>query len=251
MTTPSPRSRPPPPPGPLSRDDTVALLCGAAVEVALMDGGSVTRSQGDGPAGLQHASNPTARRLQEWVAVTGEGPTLDACRDRRPCLSPDLADPLPGARWSRFVPEARALGVLAIHALPVLAGSVCLGALTVHADRRRELDAVTMRHLHRLCDALAIALVLESAEGEDQEVRLGSTDALVHQAFGMVKEQLGVPMAEAMARVRRHAYDTRRALPDVAADVVERRLTWDDHPPAGGPPPPTTRDRDEQERREA
>jgi hypothetical protein len=44
------------------------------------------------------------------------------------------------------------------------------------------------------------------------------------QAQGMVKIQLGVSLAEAMSRLRAHAYTQDRRLADVARDVVARRL---------------------------
>jgi AmiR/NasT family two-component response regulator len=48
--------------------------------------------------------------------------------------------------------------------------------------------------------------------------------AEVSQATGMVVAQLGVDPAEALVRLRAHAYATGRSATDVAHDILERRL---------------------------
>ncbi|MFD0630267.1 ANTAR domain-containing protein [Catenulispora yoronensis] len=52
--------------------------------------------------------------------------------------------------------------------------------------------------------------------------------AEVHQATGMISVQLGVSLAEALVRLRAHAWAADRLLADVAADVVARRLRFDE-----------------------
>jgi hypothetical protein len=48
--------------------------------------------------------------------------------------------------------------------------------------------------------------------------------AEVSQATGMLVAQLGVDPAEALVRLRAHAYVTGRSATDVARDIVDRRL---------------------------
>ena len=55
----------------------------------------------------------------------------------------------------------------------------------------------------------------------------------VHQATGMILVQLGVSAAVALVRLRAYAYAHDRPLRDVAADVVARRLRFDDHAGSG------------------
>ncbi|MEV4319579.1 ANTAR domain-containing protein [Actinocrispum sp. NPDC049592] len=52
--------------------------------------------------------------------------------------------------------------------------------------------------------------------------------AEVHQATGMITIQLGITLAEALLRLRAHAYATGRTVSAVAADVVNRKLCFDD-----------------------
>ena len=44
----------------------------------------------------------------------------------------------------------------------------------------------------------------------------------------MITIQLGVSLAEALLRLRAHAYATGRTVSAIAADVVSRRLHFDD-----------------------
>jgi hypothetical protein len=48
--------------------------------------------------------------------------------------------------------------------------------------------------------------------------------AEVSQATGMLVAQLGVEPAEALVRLRAHAYATGRSSTDVARDILERRI---------------------------
>jgi AmiR/NasT family two-component response regulator len=53
--------------------------------------------------------------------------------------------------------------------------------------------------------------------------------AEVHQATGMVSVQLDVSQAVALVRLRAYAFSEHRPLADVAADVVARRMRFDDN----------------------
>jgi AmiR/NasT family two-component response regulator len=58
---------------------------------------------------------------------------------------------------------------------------------------------------------------------------------VVHHAAGMVAEQLGISIGEALARLRAYAFANDRLLTDVAEAVVGRRLRFDDQRPGGDP----------------
>lgn len=65
--------------------------------------------------------------------------------------------------------------------------------------------------------------------------------AVVHQATGMVSVQLSRPLAQALLRLRAHAYSSGRSITDVAQDVVDRRLRLG---PDGSGTPLIARDKD-------
>ena len=56
---------------------------------------------------------------------------------------------------------------------------------------------------------------------------------MVYQATGMISVQLGVSLAEALARLRAHAFAASAAVGDVAGEVVSRRLRFDPGAEAG------------------
>ena len=60
--------------------------------------------------------------------------------------------------------------------------------------------------------------------------------AEIDQATGMLTVQLGVPAAEAFARLRAYAYAQDRRLADVAGDIVARRLRLHRDPGQDGGP---------------
>ena len=57
----------------------------------------------------------------------------------------------------------------------------------------------------------------------------GGTDRIViHQATGMIAAQLNETMSNALARLRAAAFASGRPMYDIAQDVVERRVRFDD-----------------------
>ena len=75
-----------------------------------------------------------------------------------------------------------------------------------------------------------------AAEGLDEAM---DSRAELFQAQGMVMVQLGVTLAEALARMRAYAYAENRPLTALAHDIVQRRLVFDrDHPGSSPSPSP-------------
>ena len=68
---------------------------------------------------------------------------------------------------------------------------------------------------------------MRSDPGDEQAWDLSwGNRAEIHQAAGMVVAQLGISAADALARLRAHAFAKQRLLRDVAHDVVARRLRF-------------------------
>ena len=70
--------------------------------------------------------------------------------------------------------------------------------------------------------------VTDDADGLDDAI---DNRIELFQAQGMVMVQLGVSLGEALARMRAYAYAEDRRLRAVAADIVARRLHFDQDPP--------------------
>ena len=204
----------------------VRALCSVSARVAGTDGAGVTLMM-DKTSGPVCASDAISARVEELQYTLGEGPCADAHRLGAPVFEPDLAGG--ASRWPAFGEQALAAGVHAAFAFPLRIGAVRLGAMTLYG-----LEAGPLGD-ERLADALAMAevvaheiLVAQSGASAgalaDSLAAGGEYRAEIHQASGMVAMQLDVPVADALVRLRAHAFTTGRPLREVAADVVARRL---------------------------
>ncbi|MGP4051947.1 ANTAR domain-containing protein [Streptomyces sp. 2A115] len=169
-------------------------------------------------------------RFEELQFTLGEGPGPDALRTGTPVLEPDL-DRVRPDRWPALLPPTRELGIHGVCCFPLGIGAIRLGVLTVLSDKNRTMTA------QQCADATALAAALTGAflngvGGPPLRVILerptGLHRAAVHQATGMISVQLGLPMDEALLRLRAHAYSSERSLGEVANDVVARRLRFND-----------------------
>ncbi|WP_230686687.1 ANTAR domain-containing protein [Catellatospora vulcania] len=149
----------------------------------------------------------------------------------RPVLIPDLAD---GAmsRWPVYAPAVHAEGVRAVFAFPLQVGAARLGVMDVFRTRAGMLSPDELTLALTFAE-VAVATLLDGHDSGGAGVADGWLDdplgsrAELFQAQGMVMVQLRVSLAEAMVRMRAHAYVHDRRLYDVAADVVARRLSFD------------------------
>lgn len=171
--------------------------------------------------------------LADIQFTLGEGPSREATATGVPVLTPDLADSL--VRWPAFAPAAMDLGARAVFVFPLRIGAISVGTLLAHRNVPGSLAAGQLADALALADAMTLALLHRKwpeAEDVDQPgpgwAQPVTYRAEVHQATGMVSVQLGVTLAEALVRLRTHAWAGDRLLADVAADVVARRLRFDD-----------------------
>jgi len=121
--------------------------------------------------------------------------------------------------------------------LPLQVGAIAVGVLDLYRDSRGPLTGRQVDDAVAFADA-AVAVLLHLQERTDG--RAGGPDgsvdrpelvdrhAVVHQAVGMISVQVDVGMAEALLRLRAHAYGQDRPVVDVATDVVARRLRFED-----------------------
>jgi len=209
-------------------------LCSAAAGALAASGAGVSVMAEDGARGIAAASDPASARIEELQFVLGEGPCIDAFASRRPILVPDLSDG-PAHRWPAYTPAAHDEGVRAVFAFPLQVGAARLGVLDVFRARAGPLTGDQLRQAFAFTD-LAVRTLLD---GQDDAIPGAAADGLdeaiehsaeLFQAQGMVMVQLGLPLAEALVRIRAYTYAENRRLTDVARDIVARRLRFDpDH----------------------
>jgi hypothetical protein len=211
-------------------------VCREAVRALSATGVGVSVMAENGVHGMATASDPATARIEELQFTFGEGPCVDAFTTSRPVLVSDLAD---GAirRWPIYGPAVHDAGIRAVFAFPLQVGAARLGVLDVF----RALPGPLSRH--ELGEALTFAdrAVTALLDGQEHAMRAldgldGLDEAIEHraevfQAQGMVMVQLCVPIAEALVRIRAYAYAEGRSLTDVAADIVARRLRFDQDRP--------------------
>lgn len=212
-------------------------LCEECLAALPISGVGMALMTDDGPSGVVlAATDGRAQQMEELQFSLDEGPCVEASRGGRPVLQSDLAA-TGSVRWPRFGVAVFEAGIRAIFALPLRVGAIRVGVLDLYRDTPGELTG------HELAEALAFAdaatvVVLHlqdhSASDVDHSALIGPIDsrAEVHQATGMMTIQLGVGLAEALLRLRAHAYASGRTVSEVATDVVGRRLRFGDREPA-------------------
>ena len=101
----------------------------ARVSVGGADGVSVSLFR-DGELLAIAATDEIFMKMDTDQCVTGEGPSVDASMHGSPLHAESLVT---DTRWPSFIPRARALGIMAIFAVPLLALEEPIGALTVYS----------------------------------------------------------------------------------------------------------------------
>ncbi|MGD9701155.1 MAG: GAF and ANTAR domain-containing protein [Acidimicrobiia bacterium] len=215
-------------------------LCAVCAEITEMSGAGIMLMADDAPRGSVCSTNDVSALIEELQYTFGEGPCVDAYRQQRPIVEPDLADPA-SPRWTAFSRPAVEAGARAVFGFPITIGAARLGALNLYRDSTGPLtntqhtDALV---LSGVAARAIIAMQAGAAPGDlGSELQTGTNfQFVVHQAAGMVAVQIGVPVADALVRLRAHAFSHDRLVADVARDVVSGQLRFDDADDHTDPP---------------
>ena len=212
--------------------DLLERLCRAVADGLEVAGAAVdVRSGPDSEANVAVSDEVTRDRARLEFNL-GEGPSKAAYARGRSVSVPDMAAPT-AAAWAGWGPAARAAGIAAVFAFPLQVGAAKFGVLTMYSTAPRSLDRVEYARcwaMAELATEILLASAETSADGElDASLRgvLGFRNE-VYQAQGMVMVALGVSLAEALARMRAHAFASDRDLADVALDIVGGGLRLSD-----------------------
>jgi GAF domain/ANTAR domain len=212
--------------------ELITRLCRFAVDEMALSGCALVLMSGAESASMlagagRHASTVTGLQME-----LGEGPCLQARASGVPVFLPDLAAG-DANRWPAFAAAALAAGVHAEFSLPLTAGPGGIGTLDLYRDRPGMLsedhlaDALVTADIAR--DAVLYQQYASGGAGVAELLDIGGTDRLViHQATGMIAAQLNDTTSNALARLRAAAYASGRPMYDIAQDVVERRMRFDD-----------------------
>jgi len=209
----------------------VAAMCDACVAyLPGMSGVGVALMTRLPAQGVRYASDRVSERIEELQVVLGEGPCVDAFSAGQPVLAADLGDGAWARRWPVFAPEAFAAGARALFALPLQVGAARVGVMDLHRRAPGGLVGEELAAALVFADATTQALLIEAhVRDSDGVPELDqSFRAVVHQATGVVKAQLNISIGDALVRLRAYAYAEDRPIEDVARDVMERRLRFDE-----------------------
>jgi hypothetical protein len=206
-------------------------ICDLCVQTLGITGAGIAMVTEHGHRGIVHATDDVSALIEELQLTLGAGPCIDAVEGRAPVLVPDLAasPDLAVDRWPGFLAEAADAGVRAVFAFPLRIGAINIGALDLYRTSPGELSEAELPAALMAADAAALAVLHRYSGDEAGAAWRGYAEQhqfQVHQATGMVQVQLGVPTDQAFLMLRARAFADGRALSDVAADVVARRLRF-------------------------
>ena len=208
-------------------------LCEACVVLLDVDAAAISLVFDGASSGTLGSSGAPARMYDELQFTLGEGPCLESVARRIPILVVDLADPRE-ARWPAYGPAMLAHQIRGVYALPVVVAGEYIGALDLFRAQPGELPGEDLAGAVAAAELAGVPLLdildgdLEAAVTDPNSnawVELNTLSrAEVSQATGMLIAQLEVEPAEALVRLRAHAYATGRSATDVARDILDRRL---------------------------
>ena len=157
---------------------------------------------------------------------------MDASRQRRPVLQPDLARTA-SSRWPEFGPAVLGAGIAAIFAFPLQIGAIRLGILDLYRTAPGNLDDEQLADALAYADAaVSILLALQGtiAAGHGLHEQIGhplESRAEIHQATGVISVQAIVSVTEALVLLRAHAYAIDEPILHIARQVLAGSLRFD------------------------
>jgi GAF domain/ANTAR domain len=207
-------------------------LCQFAVDEMALSGCALVLMSAAETASVLAGAGRHARTVTGLQMELGEGPCLQAHASGIPVLLPDLTAENAN-RWPTFAAAALAVGVQAEFSLPLTVGTGGIGTLDLCRDRPGMLtdehlaDALVAADIAR--DAVLYQPYAPGGPGLAELLATVGTDRIViHQATGMIAAQLDDNTANALARLRAAAFASGRSMYDIARDVVERRVRFDE-----------------------
>ncbi|WP_404199143.1 GAF domain-containing protein [Streptomyces tauricus] len=191
---------------------------------------------------VAYAADERSYRLEDAQLVAGEGPCTHAYQQRR-IVEAD-GQPTCG-QWPVFWRTAGELGIRRVVAVPLLVGnSVPVGAMDLYhttLSPHRAADHAQLAAYARILALLALdahpELIGQALLGGDEEATEAGPAGyppIVHQAAGAAAEAADLPVPEALARMRAHAFSHQQLLQDVAHAILTGQLNLENdrgHPP--------------------
>lgn len=176
---------------------------------------------------LLAATSEQTRELELFQLQADEGPCVDCYSTGRPVSVADIQ----GASqlWPQFVPAAVDAGFASVHAVPMRAAGIVLGALGLFGTHRGELNDADLLVGQTLTHIACVAILQEHAPTPSAvmpQLRSALTGrVVVEQAKGLLRELLDVSVENAFRLLRTYARANGEHLTDVARRLMTDRYS--------------------------
>ena len=176
---------------------------------------------------LLAATSEQARELELFQLQADEGPCVDCYSTGEPISVADIQQAL--ERWPRFVPAAVGAGFASVHAIPMQAAGIVLGALGLFGTRPREVNEADLLVGQTLTRVACVAILQEhppTADTVRPRLRTALTSrVIVEQAKGLLREMLNVSVEEAFDLLRSYARANGEHLTDLCRRLMTERYS--------------------------
>lgn len=174
---------------------------------------------------LLAATSEQARDLELFQLQADQGPCVECYATGQPVSVADLQAET--SRWPRFVPAALEAGFASVHAVPMRAAGIVLGALGLFGTRPGELNDADLLVGQTLAHIACVAILQEHAPTPSTvmpQLRSALTRrVVVEQAKGFLRESLDVSVEDAFTLLRTYARTNGEHLTEVARRLMTER----------------------------
>ncbi|MDT5173224.1 MAG: hypothetical protein QOG37_475 [Mycobacterium sp.] len=176
---------------------------------------------------LLAATSEQAHELELYQLQADEGPCVDCYISGEPVSVADIR--AEEQRWPHFVPAALDAGFASVHAIPMRAAGLVLGALGLFGTHPGELNEADLLVGQTLTRIACVAILQEHPPTPLTvlpQLRSALTNrVIVEQAKGLLRQLLNVSVEEAFALLRTYARDHGDHLTDVARSLMTDRYS--------------------------
>jgi hypothetical protein len=176
---------------------------------------------------LLAATSEQARELELFQLQAEQGPCMDCYATGQAVSVADLQ--AAKQRWPRFVPAAIDAGFASVHAVPMRAAGIVLGALNLFGSLPGELTEADLLVAQTLAHIACVAILQEHPPTPSTvmpQLRAALTNrVIVEQAKGLLRQLLDVSVEEAFHLLRTYARANGEHLTDVARRLVTDRYS--------------------------
>jgi hypothetical protein len=196
--------------------DRLAEFCIAGKDRIGVDAMTVTVANSFGNLELLYATNDLAERVAQIGFALGQGPSFDARSTGVPTMADDLAGSISAHRWPLFAPEAVHAGIRGLHAYPMNFPAGAIGTVGLYSRTPCRLSTEQFRQAEAITELIGLSLIdPNSSDTIGMGLRM-----TVHQAAGMVMQQTGTTIQDALVLLRSTAFTEDVQMTALAAEVI-------------------------------